>query len=343
MVVPMTVKQLDETRIQEWVQALFKDQIVCAPQEKGGRFVFEELQDVADLRLDYDTTALPPKKFIQPVKEDLVTFKGGDYESVLESKPFILFGVHPYDVVAISQLDKLFAQGQADVHYLNRRKNCTIVALDVQKPSKDVFAGCMGTAVTQEGWDLLLTRVGKKYVIEAKTAKGEALLKKAPGAAAASSEALKEREEVWEKNRADLRQHKLKTAPEDLPDLLKKSYDSPLWERMAAKCFSCGSCNIVCPTCYCFDVQDDPAWNLDCGTRCRTWDGCLLKDFAMAAGGHNFRKKAAERYRHRFYRKGKYLFDKVGDIACVGCGRCVSACVPRIANPVEVYNSLMEA
>jgi polyferredoxin len=28
--------------------------------------------------------------------------------------------------------------------------------------------------------------------------------------------------------------------------------------------------------------------------------------------------------------------------ACVGCGRCVHACLPDIANPVSVYNRLVD-
>jgi sulfhydrogenase subunit beta (sulfur reductase) len=29
-------------------------------------------------------------------------------------------------------------------------------------------------------------------------------------------------------------------------------------------------------------------------------------------------------------------------VACVGCGRCVKACLPDIANPINVYNRLVE-
>jgi sulfhydrogenase subunit beta (sulfur reductase) len=57
----------------------------------------------------------------------------------------------------------------------------------------------------------------------------------------------------------------------------------------------------------------------------------------------HFRKNRADRYRHRLYRKGKYVPAKIdGQIACVGCGRCISACTAKVANPVEVYNKLME-
>jgi ferredoxin len=62
----------------------------------------------------------------------------------------------------------------------------------------------------------------------------------------------------------------------------------------------------------------------------------------MVAGGHNFRRQREQRYRHRFYRKGKYLPERCGFVGCVGCGRCVGACVPKIASPVELYNSLLE-
>jgi ferredoxin len=68
----------------------------------------------------------------------------------------------------------------------------------------------------------------------------------------------------------------------------------------------------------------------------------MLSEFAVVAGNHNFRPDKAERFRHRYYRKGKYIPDTIGQTGCVGCGRCVTACVANIANPVEVYNRLVE-
>ena len=68
----------------------------------------------------------------------------------------------------------------------------------------------------------------------------------------------------------------------------------------------------------------------------------LLAGFAEVAGGHNFRDQRAERYRHRYYRKGKYSYDMIGEISCVGCGRCISACTVEIANPVEIFNRLLD-
>jgi ferredoxin len=84
-------------------------------------------------------------------------------------------------------------------------------------------------------------------------------------------------------------------------------------------------------------------YDLSRGTRRRTWDGCMLGRFALVAGGHNFRSDVADRYRHRYYRKGKYIPEKIGELACVGCGRCIAACVAKIAHPPEIFNTLHEA
>ena len=338
----MSVKKLDQAALDSWVDALVAKHKVYGVQAAGDRFAFRPLAHAADLRLDYDVTMLPPKKYFLPQTEELVTFKrSGGYESVLDSEPFVLLGVHPYDMVAINQMDTVFSSDNYDVHYMTRRDNATIVACDVQNASPDVFAGCMGSATVKEGFDVLLTRIGDAWLADARTDKGEALLNGVNAPAAADSD-IAAREKVWAENNEGLQKHKFNCAPSDIPGLLEKGYDHPVWAERAELCFSCGTCTSVCPTCYCFDVKDDVNWDMENGRRTRTWDSCQLTGFATVAGGHNFRPDPAERYRHRYYRKGKYVADKIGQIACVGCGRCITGCVAKIANPVEVYNRLLE-
>jgi NAD(P)H-flavin reductase len=136
-------------------------------------------------------------------------------------------------------------------------------------------------------------------------------------------------------------QQKFDFAPELIPELLKESYSkSGFWEKHSETCLACGSCVLVCPTCYCFDVKDNPDLSLETGERIRTWDGCLLEDFAKIASGENFRATRPTRYRHRYFKKGKYLYDRFGFVSCVGCGRCSSNCLPDIANPVNLFNDM---
>jgi len=340
----MTVRKLDQACLNGWVDSLIQKQRVFGVKADGERFAFGPLCCASELRLDYDVTKLPPKKYFLPQQEVLLKVDAeGSFESVTESEPFVLLGVHPYDVAAIAQLDAAFAQDNNDVHYQTRRNNATIVACDVQTASPNGFAGCMGTATAQEGFDVLLTHVAGGYVAEARTEKGEALMAGLAEASEPSGADLAEREDIWRKAPGLQKQHELKCHHEQLPHVLEKGQNLPLWKEKAEKCYSCGSCVLVCPTCFCFDVCDEADWDLKSGERVRRWDGCMLSSFALVAGGHNFRGDAAERFRHRYYRKGKYLWDRMGYVACVGCGRCVTACTTNIANPVEVYNELLEA
>ena len=341
----MSVSTVTKEQFKSFVSALIgSDQKVVGVQAKNDKFAFGELKNADDLRLDYDVTILPPKKYMLPQKETLLQFEvGGEAQTTQECEKMVLLGVHPYDMVAINQMDQLFSQDEYDTHYMGRRNNITIIACDVVTPSKNVFASSMNTATCDTGYDIMLTDIGGSYVVDAPTDKGQALLKMMDGAKKAAQADLDKRKAVQEKNRLALNKHQLECKPSFLPKLLDKAYDHPVWEEQAKLCYSCGSCNQVCPTCYCFDVQDEVNWDLKTGARCRAWDGCLLTNFATVAGDHNFRKNRADRFRHRLYRKGKYVPGKIdGQIACVGCGRCVTACTAKIANPVDVYNTILE-
>ncbi len=339
----MAVKKLTQEAFNRFVDTLIGSQKVIGVQAKGEAFDYAPLSSAQDLRLDYDVALQSPKSFVLPPCERLMTFDAGGYQSTFGAEPTVLIGVHPYDLVAINQMDTLFSQDNYDSHYMQRRQHLTIIACDVQTPSKNVFASSMGTAVVDKGYDILLTQVAGGYVAEAGTEKGTALLGQADGGADAAPEDLAQRQAVQDKNRKELNRHALKCDTKYLPKLLEKAYDNSVWEEKAKTCFSCGSCNLVCPTCYCFDVQDDMHWDMESGERNRSWDGCLLDGFTKVAGDHEFRDNRADRFRHRLYRKAKYVPAKIGgEVACVGCGRCINACLPDIANPVAIYNQLLD-
>jgi formate hydrogenlyase subunit 6/NADH:ubiquinone oxidoreductase subunit I len=224
------------------------------------------------------------------------------------------------------------------------RQCTTIVASNVQKVFARAFFGSVGTEVEPRGHDAFLTKISGGYVYETRTAKGEALLKHgkfAPASAAQAAAAAKANTDVLEQCPEALTH----SSPEIAAKVRKAFGNEAMWSEFAADCFSCGSCNTVCPTCYCFDVQD--TWNVDqkSGQRTRYWDACLTEDFAtisLGAGGvENFREERSERFRHRFMRKAAYLNTKLGGPACVGCGRCSAACTADIADPVRVINKIM--
>ena len=214
----MSIKKINITRLNEWVDDLINKQKVIGVQAKSDKFVFNQLAKAANLRLDYDVTIIPPKAFLQPPKEPILSFKNGvGYESILDSEPFVLFGVHPYDLIAIQQMDEIFTQGNYDVHYMTKRENATIVVVDIQKASKDAFAGYMGTSYVEDGYDVLLTRIGDEFIVDTKTAKGEDLITSIADAPDVSESWIEQRSLVWGHNKQLLRKHELRAEPSTWP------------------------------------------------------------------------------------------------------------------------------
>jgi sulfite reductase subunit B len=330
----------------EFVNALIKDSSlnIIGVKAKGDKFAFGPLESANELRLDYDVTLLPPKKYFFPQRETLVTYnvgKGFSAKNPSEIKPTVIIGVHPYDMIALLHMDEIFSETKSDPYYFEKRKSSIIIGVNIQKMSKWCFASYMGCTTVEFGYDLMLTDLGNRYAINIGSQKGEQLLDKY--GKNVDNALARDIQLVGQKKREimAMTQQKLDFPPELIPEMLSKSYeDSMFWEKHSEKCLACGSCVLVCPTCYCFDVKDNPDLSLEHGERVRTWDGCLLEDFAKIASGENFRPTRPTRYRHRYFKKGKYLFDRFGFISCVGCGRCSSNCLPNIANPVNLFNDM---
>ncbi|HHH80321.1 MAG TPA: hypothetical protein ENL13_05410, partial [Thermoplasmatales archaeon] len=229
-----------------------------------------------------------------------------------------------------------------DRFYKQRRENTIIIGSDILNVSDRSFAASMGTHVVSSGYDLLVTDLGDTVVVDVGSEKGRVLLEKHTSELRDASEKEVKRVEELRAALPGKYKRSLKVEKERWREVLGNSYDHPLWKELSEKCLQCSSCTMVCPTCYCFDVKDEVSLNTVDGVRVRTWDGCLLPDFSKVASGEVFRKEKSERFRHRFYRKGLYLPERYGFVACVGCGRCAIACLPDIADPLDVINNLVE-
>lgn len=313
---------------------------------KGDKFVFGTLDTATELRLDYDVTILPPKKYFLPQYETMMTFdiSNGKVAKSAVGKQTVIIGVHPYDLNAIQQMDKYFLDTNVDDLYLEKRKNTILIGLVPMNVSEKAFYGNMMQAMGEpEGnFDLMLAVLGDKVAIIPGSEAGSDLLARARSVSDASPEEM-EQVKNMQTHIAEKASRDLKANPKAWYDLLDKNQDSDVWTSQAEKCLTCGTCTLVCPTCFCYDVADEFNLDVTTGARKRTWDGCLLKDFTKVGTGEIFREKTEDRYRHRFNRKGRYLPDNFGFLACVGCGRCASQCIPDIADPVGLFNMLAEA
>lgn len=340
----MTLMTLDRGALAPLVNALMANYHVIGPQAKGPKFAFGPITDPAQLRLDYNTTILPPKKVLQPPQERLATFTMGEephVEPVVEAGPTVLLGVHTCDLHAIGLLDKAFSQEYPDAHYLERRRQTIIVSLECLEPCDEhSFCKSMGTLTADEGYDLHLTDLGAAYIVDVATEAGQTLLETYAQALPATDADVSRLNKVIG-DRDPRFTHRLDFDAAELPALLSAAYDHSLWDELGERCLACGSCTNVCPTCYCFNVFDEVDMALTEGERYRRWDSCQLDEFARVAGGENFRAARSARQRHRFMRKGKYIYEKFDELGCVGCGRCIRTCVANI-NIVEGFNAIYE-
>jgi sulfhydrogenase subunit beta (sulfur reductase) len=332
---------LQKKDLNSFVDRLLPSFRIGGPVKKNGAFAFETIESPEELRLDYPTTILPPKKFLFPVKETLFEFEDAKKGIMKEPEldpPTVIFGVHACDLHGILLLDHVFSTGQVDANYVNRRRQTLIVSLECLTPCDSAsFCKSMGTLSADEGYDLHMVDLGEAYAVDVMTDAGQELIAKAEVVPASETD-IKRLNAVLSEKWPHF-PYRLDFDVTDLPSLLNMSMKSSLWTELGDRCLACAACTNVCPTCFCFDVKDEIDLNMTSGQRVRTWDSCQLDAFAEVAGGHNFRKSRALRQRHRFMRKGRYILEAHQFLGCVGCGRCARACLVDIT-PVGVFNEL---
>jgi ferredoxin len=320
---------------------------VIAPVKHENFTRFSPLQSASEIVWGPPQSVLAPKKYFHPPREKLFSYELSNGEVKLRNedeekdKEKVLVGVHPCDLNAIYLMDQVFAEKNPDDYYLKKRQAAILVGVDcLARCSPEAICIRMEGLNPRDRFDLFLTDLGQSFFVEAATQRGEGLI-----SAAARPVKTADRQKL--KNLRQKRDRlfdretpKLLPRYHDLPKLMKDNYNSPEWQERGEKDYACGSCNLVCPTCYCFDVQEEVKIDGKSGFRKRVWDGCMLADFAKVSSGENFREERGERLRHRTYRKLYYLFEKWEQSFCTGCGRCIKACLTKIVNPLEIANAI---
>jgi ferredoxin len=339
----MADKILKKDKTAEVLKELAKFRLF-APARSDEVVLFKQIEDPAEACLDYLNSTVPPKKVVFPQTETMFRFQLGNPElnekSVEEEGTTVIFGLRPCDARAMAIVDNLFGWDYDDPYYLKRRELTTLVGMGcVTPPSVNCFCPSVGgEPCGTENLDLLLVDLGEEYLVKVLTDKGEKLaetigaqLEEAP------AEAVKKAEEIAAGSKeAIARSIDTSGIQEKLPTL----WDNPLWKEVSAACLGCGICTYLCPTCHCFDIQDEVE---DAeGRRCRMWDSCMFREYTLHTSGHNPRPTRKERTRNRVSHKYSYFPGKFDVIACVGCGRCINLCPVNI-DILDILGKVVEA
>lgn len=341
----MTQALIGKSQLAELVTFLAARQKVVGPVPLShGQFKFAEVSSLEEMALDYIPTILPPKKYFMPQYETLLKYdvaKGQEMQAVAEVEELVLFGLHTCDLAGIQCLNVVFSDRPRDLHYMLRKGHFTLIGLECNRYC-DGYANCamLRNHLPKGGYDLFLSELDDCYFIDINTHKGELLVEESGLFEQVTAEA-EEQLRALRQAKKQIFKSEVPIRYQDIPRLFDETFDSDVWQQVGQRCLSCGNCTNVCPTCYCFDVIDEPELNLTKGKRIRVWDSCQHENFAKVAGGESFREERYDRKRHRFNRKFRYPMVRYKRMFCTGCGRCSRTCMAKI-DLKETINALME-
>lgn len=312
---------------------------VYAPTIQNTQVVFQPIDTLDEMTDDYIVTNLSPKFVAFPKIEKLVDYRihqFGVLQEAVNANAFpevVILGSRPCDAAGFESLTAIFNWDYKDNLYNERLGKTTLIGMSCAH--KDEYCFCTsvnGGPGNIAGSDILLTQFeGGDYLAEIVTEKGKAL--------------VSAYHDLFENDPGIDKEKYLADVPKkfDTDVVVQKStamFEHPVWMEQSLRCIGCGACAYVCPTCACFDIQDEVA--ISQGNRVRCWDSCGFGLFTIHTSGHNPREVQSQRWRQRVLHKFSYMPDRLSVVGCVGCGRCGRAC-PVDMNLSEHLVNIAEA
>jgi len=341
----MLFRCLPKEEFKALVELMMQETEIVGPKQVGtrqdGSAVHQYLPvgSFDEIDLDYETTEYSAKTYFLPYRENLSTYRftEDDWEQEIRYRlqPRAIIGLHACDINGLLKLDKVFARNFfPSPYYISRRKNTFIVGID-HEPCRGGFCRSLGTESVRGGFDLFLTDLGDRYFVTINSDRGYSALQMVSSREITDADThdyLEVRKRIADHPQEEVQVH-------NLPNLLDIEFESEVWKRWGAKCLSCGSCAMVCPTCYCYGVTERVSMDNTTGYKEKQLYSCNLLDFATVAGGHNFRPDRNTRLKYRYYHQHRGFVEVYDEPKCVGCNRCGRVCLAGI-NPVEVIRDL---
>jgi ferredoxin len=329
--------------------AILYDRIVSASDLPAG---WTDEQEAAHYRLErrgdqalfaYGVGPQSWKKYLHPAEVKLwaAERQNGTFRILNNEEkpapPRAFLGVRACELVGIAAQDRVL-QGDKyrDPVYAERREGGFIVAVQCSQSAPTCFCVSMGTGPNvKAGFDLRLTELldagTHRFLIESGSERGAQVLAELETTPAEDTD-FRDAEAAVE-TAAHNQVRKIDTV--GLKELLYQNFESPQWDKIAARCLSCANCTMVCPTCFCTTVEDVTDVTGNHAERWRRWDSCFTLSFSYIHGG-SIRASSKARYRQWMTHKLATWIDQFGSSGCTGCGRCITWCPAGIDITEEV-------
>lgn len=335
------MRKISADKLNTLFAEIAKDNALYMPQDTDGGAKFEKWEEGCTLS-DALNTVRSAKDFFFPQTENLMDFKmeGKNIEIIdtrKECEDFVVFGIRACDVKSFEVLDRVFLAEPVDTYYKNRREHAVLMSVACTKPQETCFCKTFGIDASEPEGDIVCYKTDDALYMDAKTEKGEKLLKSLEKITEDADESAAAEQKNMIKERFSKLPLANLSADKFGKDKTSEFFNAPEWSELSETCLGCGTCTFVCPTCQCYDIKD---FNTGHGIkRFRCWDSCMYSDFTKMSAGQP-RLTQLERFRQRFMHKLVYYpTNNDGLFSCVGCGRCIAKC-PIQMNIVKVMKKL---
>ncbi|MBU0951639.1 MAG: 4Fe-4S dicluster domain-containing protein [Elusimicrobia bacterium] len=310
--------------------------------------IFSKNETPETLNIDVIRSSSPIKMFLFTHNEEA----SASELDAASQKPNIIFGVKSCDLNAIKVLDNVFLSGVVvDPFYERNRQNTLLFGSDCPDPQHMCFCSFIGDGKPypdkdqKQTYDLNFSTIEEGYIVETGSEAGEKIMEQALAFFKdPSDEQLGQRTAMREqsfKKLDEVNKNYAKIKNADFHNLTKTKFLSESWKDYCKTCVQCTGCNNICPSCYCFYLNEQSKEGHELFEKLRLWDACHYTTHGRTAGGGNSRPKVYERFRNRYQCKLNYRKENFDLYGCTGCGRCfvVSPCKIDIRN---VINELMK-
>ncbi|MGC8610465.1 MAG: 4Fe-4S dicluster domain-containing protein [Thermoplasmata archaeon] len=279
----------------DYLNSLIKKYRVYATKRVGNDVVFDYIESEHEF-VDERST-LSPKDIILPAWKNL--------NEIEDDKEIIVFGIRSCDLSGFNIMETVL---KLDIEYNKRREHIHFANFICTEPCKYGFCTTFeGVRLKEFGAQFLKYKNG--YIVEIKDNIFMSNLFKE--VSQEMVEFLNNYNEYFSKLMVPLNIKGIEN---------KIKWEDEIWNELAKKCISCGACNYACPTCFCFDINENSY------ERIEEWDSCIMEGFTRMAGNVNPRPSLSSRLRQRFMHKLSYHYLTYGIHLCSGCGRCFEVC-----------------
>ena len=320
-------KVIQKKNIEGFLRGLAKDHAVFVPEENKGTVSLGRLSRDLFLPARYTNFIVPPSKsFLFP--ESIKKYVEYPFDDKwMEPGKKVLFGVRPCDAHSFVLLDKAVKD---NLFYKEKREDALLIVMGCNSPAGTCFCTSVnGGPFSTMGADIFMADIGDRFVVEDISGRAAGCLSYLMDA---------DGQDLVEKEKAASDSMKKMTGgvncislPEKLESADRKFSKDGTWEKLGRHCTNCARCTSVCPTCHCCFVIEDIVEIVcdEMGDKAKDFDPCML-NIAVSGGLDGRVPLGYQRVQRRLMDKFCRSMKTVGQPFCVGCGRCIEACVENV-------------